>query len=244
MIARMGAGERPAARGADNRMKDDMSSNGRFAATARTVAVVCLFGGFAGACSKSGSGFSDPIEDAIGDPLVMMGLKVDPDKEEIEYRPRSPLVMPSATQNADLPTPYEPNESFGELWPDDPDERAKRQFKEAQKAAMDEKPRDVEYASKPMTPGDLNQWGKMYGRQNGAGLQAGTQAAGKAENKVVSPRELLDRRLDPNQVTSEPTRATLSEPPPGYRTPAPPVAGYGEPEEKKGFFSKLFNRNS
>ncbi|MEJ8571783.1 hypothetical protein [Microbaculum marinum] len=224
-------------------MKSDMNSTGRMAATAPIVAVVCLIGGLAGACSNSGSGFSDPIEDAIGDPLVMMGLKIDPNKEEIEYGPRSPLVMPTATENAQLPTPYEPTESYGEMWPDDPDERAKREFKAMQKAAMDEKPRDVEYASEPMTPGELDQWGRMYGRRNGAGLAVGTRADGKAENKVVSPRELLDRRLDPDQLTSEPARVTLSEPPPGYRTPAPPVEGYGETEQKKGFFARLFNRD-
>lgn len=222
-------------------MKNDMSSNGRIAATARTVAIVCLIGGFAGACSKSGSGFSDPIEDAIGDPLVMMGLKVDPNDEEIEYGPRSPLVMPTTAENADLPTPYKPTESFGEMWPDDPDERAKREFKEMQKAAMDEDPRDIEYASKPMTPGDLNEWGRMYGRSNGEGL---TIAPRREENKVVSPRELLDRRLDPDKLTAEPERVTLNEPPPGYRTPAPPVEGYGEQEKKKGFFSRLFKPGS
>lgn len=220
-------------------MTIDMSINRRFVSPARAVVAACLIGGFAAGCSKTDGGFSDPIEDAFGDPMVMMGLRVDPNKEEIEYGPRSPLVMPAVAETSDLPAPYEPVESYGEQWPDDPDEVAKRQFKEAQKAAMDEKPRDVEYVSKPMTPDDLNEWGKLYGRQNGAGVIV--QPRNKEENKLVSSRELLDRRLDPKQLSqSEPARATLNEPPPGYRTPAPTVEGYEEPEKKKGFFSRLF----
>jgi len=221
-------------------MTIDMKSFGRTGSATRTVVAACLIGGLLAGCSKSGSGFSDPLEDAFGDPMVMMGLRVDPNDEEIEYGPRSPLVMPAAAETNDLPTPYDPPESYGAEWPDDPDERAKREYKEMQKAALDEKPRDVEYASEPMTPNDLNEWGRMYGRNNGAGFGSSVQEANREQNKVVSPRELLDRRLDPDQLGSEPARNSLNEPPPGYRTPAPTVEGYGEPEEKKGFFSRLF----
>lgn len=221
-------------------MKIEVNAKTQLVAKVRTVVIVGVIGGLAAACSDSGSGFNDPIEDAIGDPLVMMGLKVDPNKEEIEYGPRSPLVMPAESQTADLPAPYDPPDSYGELWPDDPDERAKREFKEMQKAALDVDPRDVEYP-KPMMPSELRAWGQENGRTTNGGT---TEATLREVNKTVGPRELLDRRADPNKLRSEPARATLTEPPPGYRTPAPPVAGYDETEEKKGFFSNWFKRGS
>jgi hypothetical protein len=208
----------------------------------RTGVAACVMGGLLAACSNSNGGFNDPVEDLLGDPLVMMGLKVDPNQETIEYGPRSPLVMPAPTAAQDLPTPHAATTSYGTEWPDDPDEQAKRYEQELRQAALNEKPRDTEYVSKAMTPSELNEWGRKYGNTNGAGVGS-TVAPRREENKVVSPRELLDRRDDPTgELRSEPPRSTLSEPPPGYRTPAPPVDGYGQPEEKKGFFARLFNK--
>jgi hypothetical protein len=221
-----------------------MTDNGRFAARLKVALAVGAVGGLLGACSSSNGGFNDPVEDMLGDPLVMMGLKVDPSKEDIEYGPRSPLVMPSANEERDLPPPMDTTASYGAQWPNDPDEARKRQEAELRAAALNEKPRDVEYVSKPMTPGELDEWGRMYGNTNGSGVAVGPRKyGGKDDNKVVSPRELLDRRKDPNQLKSEPPRTSLNEPPPGYRTPAPPVEGYGEPEKKKGFFARLFNKS-
>ncbi len=222
-----------------------MIDHGLFRARLAKGLAICVAGGLLASCSSgSNGGFNDPITDALGDPLVAMGLKVDTNKEEIEYGPRSPLVMPGAQPSQDLPPPVEASQSFGEQWPNDPDAARKKQEAELRNAALQEKPRDVEYASAPMTPGELDDWGRMYGKTNGSGLAVGTQAAGKAEVKTVSPRELLDRRKDPNQaLRSEPPRTTLNEPPPGYRTPAPQVEGYEQPEEKKGFFSKLWGNS-
>jgi hypothetical protein len=221
-----------------------MKNDGLFRARLTKGFAICVAGGLLAACSSgSNGGFNDPIEDALGDPLVAMGLKIDTAKEGIEYGPRSPLVMPAAQPSQDLPPPVAASASYGEQWPNDPDEARKKQEAELRKAAMHEKPRDLEYASAPMTPGELDEWGRMYGKSNGSGLAVGTQAAGKAEVKTVSPRELLDRRKDPNQLRSEPPRTSLNEPPPGYRTPAPQVEGAEQPEEKKGFFSKLWGNS-
>jgi hypothetical protein len=221
-----------------------MSMNRRFASIVRTGATACIIGGLAAGCSSSNGGFNDPVEDLLGDPLVMMGLKVDPNQETIDYGPRSPLVMPAPAQEQALPPPQATPESFGVAWPNDPDEVAKREEAELRKASMNEKPRDTEYLSKAMTPAELDEWGRRFGNTGGAGAGEIVQPR-REENKVVGPRELLDRRkASSNELRSEPTRATLAEPPPGYRTPAPPVEGYGNPEEKKkGFFARLFNRS-
>lgn len=218
-----------------------MKCDDRFRARVATLLAVGVAGVSLAACSSSNSGFSDPIEDAIGDPLVMMGLRVDPNKEEIEYGPRSPLVMPAPAQTQDLPPPVARTESFGAQWPDDPDERAKREAEAMRQAAREEKVRDVEYASTSMTPDELDEWGRMHGRTNGAGITLGPR--GREQNKTVNPRELLDRRADPNELRSEPPRTSLNEPPPGYRTPAPPVDGEAPVEQKKSLFQKLFGRS-
>lgn len=210
----------------------------------RSVTVVATVGAFAAGCGQSGSGFSDPIEDALGDPMVALGLRVDPNEEEIEYGPRSPLVMPAETAAADLPTPYDPVETYGVNWPDDPDERAKREYAAMKKAAAEAEPEDFDEYSYVMSPQELNEWGRMYGRQNGAGFGSST-ADGREVDKVVDPRELLDRRKnDTELLRSEPARVELTDPPAGYRTPAPPVDGSELPEEKKkGLFGRLFNRS-
>lgn len=208
----------------------------------RTAAAACALGGLVAACSSGNSGFSDPVEDLLGDPMVMLGLRVDPNEEEIEYGPRSPLVMPPSADAQFLPDPRQPSAEYGAAWPDDPDVRARRETAELRKAAQKETPADVQWASKPMTPEDLNAWGSQYGRQNGAGMGS-PERIRREDDKVVSSRELLDRRSDPNELRSEPPRATLTEPPPGYRTPAPPVEGAEPVEEKKGFFSRLFGRS-
>ncbi|WP_436642863.1 hypothetical protein [Microbaculum sp. FT89] len=222
-----------------------MKRDGRFGARLTNGFAICVAGGLLAACSGSSSGFNDPVEDMLGDPLVAMGLKVDPSEETIEYGPRSPLVMPSADQAArDLPPPVAASESYGAEWPTDPDAERRRKEAEMRQAALKEKPRDVEYASEPMTPGELEEWGRMYGRSNGSGVALGPKKpGGKEVAKTVSPRELLDRRKDPNQpLRSEPPRQSLNEPPAGYRTPAPSVEGTGEPE-KKGFFSRLWGNS-
>lgn len=209
----------------------------------RPAIAIGIAGVLLGACSGGNSGFSDPIEDMLGDPLVMMGLKVDPNEEEIEYNPRSPLVMPPGSEAQFLPDPRSAQADYGAQWPDDPDVRARREAAALRKAAMDEKPRDTIWASQAMSPEELNAWGRQYGRNNGAGVTVPVRGR-REEDKVVDPRELLDRRKDPTgELRSEPARTTLTEPPPGYRTPAPPVEGHAPVEEKKGFFARIFGRS-
>ncbi len=224
-----------------------MTDDNRIKARLATGLAVCVAGGLLAACSGSSSGFSDPVEDMLGDPLVMMGLKVDPTKEEIEYGPRSPLVMPGAQPSQDLPPPVAQasNEVLSPQWPKDPDVERRKSEAAMRQAALQEKPRDVEYASEPMSPDELDEWGRMYGKSNGSGVALGPKKpGGKEETKTLSPRELLDRRKDPNQaLRSEPPRQSLNEPPPGYRTPAPTVDGEAPPPAKKGFFSKLFGNS-
>lgn len=220
-----------------------MKNDGRFTAKLTTGLTIAVMGGLLAACSGSNGGFNDPIEDAVGDPLVMMGLRVDPNKKEIEYGPRSPLVMPAPNAAGDLPPPIASTDNYGAQWPQDPDELRKQQEEELRKAAQKEKVRDVEYASKAMSPEELDQWGRNYGRTNGAGVVIQPHG-GKDEIKTVSPRELLDRRKDTSSLRSEPPRTSLNEPPPGYRTPAPPAEGEAPPPEKKSLFQKLFGKSS
>jgi len=222
-----------------------MTQDGLVKARLAKGVAICLAGGLLAACQSSNGGFNDPIEDAIGDPLVAMGLKADPNETEIDYDPRSPLVMPAQNQTQDLPPPVAASESYGAQWPSDPDvERRKQELKMRQVAAQ-ERPRDVEYLSKPMTPDELDDWGKAYGKVNGAGMRIGpNERAPREEKKVASPAEMARSKPGAGDLPeAEPPRTSLVEPPAGYRTPAPTVDGAEEPEKKKNFFQRLWGKS-
>ncbi len=209
---------------------------------------VVLAGTAAGLAACSGSGLEtamkDPMEGLIGDsdPMVALGLRADPNAEEIEYRPRSPLVVPK--DDAALPPPQQRAEGYGADWPQDPDEARRQKLREARAAASAETTKDVENASTAMTPEQLRDWSRSTG---GHGVASGGsyEPAGIETSRPVSPRDLLDRKKDPNARLSraEPAREDLTDPPPGYRTPAANPDGTipaTEPKKKKNFFARLF----
>ena len=145
----------------------------------------------------------------------------------IEYRERSPLVIPPRT---DLPPPAAAAaEAPVPNWPKDPDVKRRKDANAARK--KDNK--DPREASRLLTPSEL-----------AAGKTAPAQAARRETNlpgnpgatAILSPSQLgyeggLRGLFGGNKTESapfkgEPTRDTLTMPPPGYQTPSPNYA-YG-----------------
>ena len=166
---------------------------------------------------------------------IMAGIGgTNMDNRGIDYRERSPLVVPP---KLDLPPPESVK---GEIkdpnWPKDPDEKRRKEAIAARKKAS---PKSLTEAARPLTPDELN-----AGR---------TAAPARTNNDPVKPGDVPNPMLSPAQLgytgglfnmfkgnkpesvpfTGEPTRETLTQPPAGYQTPSPNFAYGTGPNDQK-----------
>jgi hypothetical protein len=149
----------------------------------------------------------------------------------IEYRERSPLVVPP---KIDLPPPAAAAaEAPVPNWPKDPDVRKRKEAKAARK--NDNK--DPREASRVLTPSEL-----AVGKTAPAKRSAETNQPGDpGANAILSPSALGyegglrgmfgGTKTETAPFKGEPTRDTLTMPPPGYQTPSPNYAYGTGPKE-------------
>lgn len=157
--------------------------------------------------------------------LGKMLLGIEDEKPEIEYRERAPLVVPPKTE---LPAPRERASAANPNWPKDPDIAARKAAEEARKRPAKE---DVGLSKNPLLSVDE----MRAGRKPGAGVPTGPE-----RNIIDRPHLSLQemRELDAkSRVVAAPSgveqpRRWLTDPPSGYRKPAPgaPVVA---PDERK-----------
>jgi len=171
---------------------------------------------------------------------ILGGMGVDVGRGGIDYRERSPLVIPP-TQ--DLPPPQSAAASArNPAWPREPDRRV----------AVKSKPNARASATDPGTESALTPDELRRGEAARAGrVTDPSQSAGSIEQQNVG------RPLTPSQLgekssifswdglmgrnsgqtatfAGEPPRGSLTEPPPGYQTPST-AAPYGAGEERNGW---------
>ena len=153
-----------------------------------------------------------------------LGLKRDGDDKVINYRERSPLVLPNGKE---LPPPEKSTPAAKTAnWPDDPD------IKRAKKRKEDEKKRKAYVEGvddKPLLPSQVAGQGAQ-GRGDGPTILPGSGKSAEQSMNPSSQQELGAKGIfskvwgnKEEQVTftGEPPRASLIEPPVGYRTPSP-----------------------
>jgi hypothetical protein len=159
----------------------------------------------------------------------------------IEYRERSPLVIPP---RADLPPPASAAaEAPVPNWPKDPEVRKRKEAKAARK--NDNK--DPREASRVLTPAEL-----AVGKTAATTTKpsADTEMPGNpGTNAILSPSQLgyeggfmgmfKGSKTESAPFTGEPTRDTLTMPPPGYQTPSPNYA-YGTGGPKESLVNKVY----
>jgi hypothetical protein len=138
----------------------------------------------------------------------------------IAYRERSPLVVPP---KLDLPPPAGSSaEINAPNWPKDPDEQRRK----AAIAARKKDNKDPREAARVLTPAELAA-GKTAApaRTNNDPLQPGTTN----NNPILSPSQLGytgglnlfgGNKTETAPFKGEPTRDSLTQPPPGYQTPS------------------------
>jgi hypothetical protein len=150
------------------------------------------------------------------------------DNQGIDYRERSPLVVPP---KIDLPPPdttakLQPN------WPRDPDIAAR---KASAAAAKTTRPEAVLEAARPLTPAEMAP--KRVRTATSGNPSAPGSPADPNKNIVLSPSQLgyeggLFKNMfggnkgETAKFTGEPVRGELTQPPAGYQTPSPNFA-YG-----------------
>jgi hypothetical protein len=168
---------------------------------------------------------------------IMKGMgATNMDNSSIEYRERSPLVVPP---KLDLPPPVgAKQEANVPNWPKDPDEaRRKAMIEKRKKDKKDTRDAGLKAReeARPLSPSELNVARTL---PDGSSTHNSDSAnPGAAAASPLSPSQLgFDGRLsnlfgggnktETAQFKGEPTRESLTEPPPGYQTPSPNFA-YG-----------------
>jgi hypothetical protein len=165
------------------------------------------------------------------------------EKKGIEYRERSPLVVPP---KLDLPPPASADAKNAPNWPKDPDEKRRKEAI-AQRKKAGNKAMESWQAARPLSPAELDAH-KTAGPDKTVNdpIQPGTNVT----NPTMSPAELgytgglfklfSSDKSEAKQFTSEPPRQSLVEPPPGYQTPSPNYAyGSGEDKSRKTYFDVM-----
>jgi len=138
----------------------------------------------------------------------------------IEYRERSPLVVPP---KLDLPPPASATQATAPNWPKDPDV-AKRNAAIA--ARKNERKKEARELAQPLTPAEIEAGRKQQtARTNNDPIEPGV-----TKSPMLSPEQLgytggllgmfKGNTNEEAPFKGEPTRETLTEPPPGYQTPS------------------------
>jgi hypothetical protein len=170
---------------------------------------------FAGA-AISGARAEDSI---FADVLSTIGM-LPSSHAAIEYRERAPLVLPPSR---DLPPPEAPATTDAS-WPKDPDvERARRDIEDEKLPAT----QSWRYIANREDPNRISTEELRGGRVSGRGPATGPSEQERL-NPVLSASELNKGRaaakVDDWSKNGEPKRVRLTDPPPGYRTPAESAA--------------------
>ena len=188
----------------------------------------------AGGCS--GGTLDDAAEfvgSTIEEPLLAIGLATE-ERDPIDYRPRSPLVMPST---AELPGPQEDADMAvaSPEWPNDPDVLAARLEEEQKQRELEALQRNELNNDQTLTPQELDEWTRQAGFRTGRTQPVQPVGPEHGEDYLLAPDELKNRRLAEEGGYQEPERRTLTDPPEGYRLPSPgaPMPGEGEEGEDR-----------
>jgi hypothetical protein len=162
------------------------------------------------------------------------------EKKGIEYRERSPLVVPP---KLDLPPPATADAKDAPNWPKDPDEKRRKEAIAARKKAGNKQAEYLQNA-RPLSPAELDAH-RTAGPDKTVNDPA--QPGSNANHPTMSPAELgytgglfkmfSNNKDESKQFTSEPPRQSLTEPPPGYQTPSSSYAyGTGEDKSRRTYF--------
>lgn len=171
---------------------------------------------------------------------LLKGLGLRRDGSAIDYRERSPLVLPPGKELNQLPSPEEAGKAKQvSNWPVDPDVKRTKQRKEAERKR---KPAEPDDDSRPLLPNKMSErplpapTGSKAGEAPGKSEEGAERPSTNAELGSKGFMDMFKTGLwAPKEeyvpFTGEPARTSLTEPPKGYRTPSP-TQPYGVGKDK------------
>jgi hypothetical protein len=200
------------------------------------LAVVAAGIGLVMAAGAARAGDDDDEDDKTFEEKIIEGIMkgiggTNMENQGIDYRERSPLVVPP---KLDLPPPAATSaEVKPPNWPKDPDDARRKAAIAARKKAN----KDPREASRVLMPNELEQKG---GKSSG-GDSVDQPGGNPGTNAILSPSQLGysggfsglfgGSKTETAPFKGEPTRETLTQPPPGYQTPSPNFAYGTGPKE-------------
>jgi hypothetical protein len=213
------------------------NSSGRLWRGLRLAAVVAGIGlvvGVGAARAQDAEEDDSSFEDKIIR-NIMTGLGgTNMENRGIEYRERSPLVVPP---KIDLPPPQSgKEEAKAANWPKDPDVQARKAAAAARKTG---RPEEVLEAARPLTPAEM---APKRAKTSSSAVDNDRPGDTGLTNPVLSPKQLgyegglFKNMFGGSEVQTapfkgEPPRESLTEPPVGYQTPSPAFAYGTGPKE-------------
>jgi hypothetical protein len=154
---------------------------------------------------------------------IMTGIGLRDGSPGLTYRERSPLVVPPSR---DLPPPESATMNSNPAWPRDPDQ-TRAAVAKPKRAITGREQQLANDSGTALLPGELN-----TGRTAGSGGPQRNLPVGDPLGRPLPPSALEQKSIfnvlgfgsakkEPPSFTSEPPRATLTDPPVGYQTPSP-----------------------
>lgn len=195
-------------------------------ATGHAVTRIALLGalcGLAVATAPARAQDMAPDEKFLDSIMTGIGLERPGSKPNIDYRERSPLVIPPSTTS--LPPPEtaavkDPN------WPVDPEVRQANALKAMQKDDGLTSSQRMDVSARPL-PIDEIEKGRAYGKGRADGKTVDDKGLPLRPNQLGYVGGLWDqvfgngKKEETAKFTGEPSRTSLIEPPTGYQTPSP-----------------------
>lgn len=221
-----------------------LGAHTRFGAKALRAIFAAMIGaamivGWSGQAAWAEDDEETPLMDTKIMRHILQGLGWQRDEKGIEYRERSPLVLPGNTKELPKPVPATPaSKTAG--WPDDPDIKRQKQRRDAEKnrkayvEGVDDRPLlPSEYSRKPGTE-DKNRPTILDGKSAEESQKPSTLQELGSKSIFSNFGKWGDKSQEYVTFTGEPPRSTLIEPPRGYRTPSPNQPFGVGPEKWKG----------
>jgi hypothetical protein len=189
-----------------NPIMQNLSTALRLAAIALGIGLVMTVSAArAGSDDEDNRSFSEKFVDTIKSGFSTTNM----DSKGIDYRERSPLVVPP---QLDLPPPAAAaSQATAPNWPKDPDEKRR-------KAALAARKKSVTNSTHELTPAEAE--------AARASVTASEQPQPQQSFTEKMNNYLGGTKPEVGQFKGEPTRETLTQPPPGYQIPSPNYA-YG-----------------
>jgi hypothetical protein len=188
-----------------NPITQNLSIALRPAAIALGIGLVMTVSARAGSDDEDNRSFSEKFVDTIKSGFSTTNM----DSKGIDYRERSPLVVPP---QLDLPPPAAAaSQATAPNWPKDPDEKRR-------KAALAARKKSVTNSTHELTPAEAE--------AARASVTASEQPQPQQSFTEKMNNYLGGTKPEVGQFKGEPTRETLTQPPPGYQIPSPNYA-YG-----------------